>query len=80
MRSGRSNTLRYCAYELPGIPKFHDITIQGGETGGGGGEVYTYNHNAAIFSDPATSYQVSGDGTVLSWKTPPATGTTPSVE
>jgi hypothetical protein len=66
------------ANDIPDLNFHNTITIQGGETGGSGGEVYTYDHNAAIFSDPATSYQVLADGTVLSWKTPPATATTAS--
>jgi hypothetical protein len=66
------------ANDIPGLNFQNTITIQSAGAGVGGSDVYTYNHNAAIFSDPATSYLVQGDGTVLSWKTPPTTGTTAS--
>jgi len=43
---------------------FHNaLTIQGGETGASNNWSYTYNHDAAIFKYPSTSYQVYSDGT-----------------
>jgi hypothetical protein len=66
------------ASDIPDLNFHNTITIQGGEGGGSEGDIYSYNQKAAIFSDPTTSYKVLADGTVLSWKTPPAIGTTAS--
>jgi hypothetical protein len=63
------------ASDIPDLNLHNTISIQGGEGGSGGSAPYTYNHDAAIFSDPATSYKVLGDGIVLAWKTPPAAQT-----
>jgi CMP-N-acetylneuraminic acid synthetase len=66
------------AGDVPDLNFHNTISIQGGENGGSAGEVYTYNHNAAVFSDPTTSYKVLSDGIVLAWKTPPSSGATAS--
>jgi hypothetical protein len=66
------------ANDIPGLNFHNTIVMQGGENGGSGNETWTYNQNASIFSDPSSSYKVLGDGTVIAWKTPPATGTTAS--
>jgi hypothetical protein len=64
--------------DIPNLNFHNTISIQGGEGGASVGDTYTYNHDAAIFSDPTTSYKVLYDGTVISWKTPPSTGTAAS--
>jgi hypothetical protein len=66
------------ASDIPGLNFHNTITIQGGEGGASVGDTYTYNHDAAIFSDPATSYKVLYDGSVISWKTPPSAATATS--
>jgi hypothetical protein len=66
------------ASDVPGLNFHNTVMLQEGEGGGSEGQTYNYNLNAAIFSDPTTSYKVLAGGTVLSWKTPPATGTTAS--
>jgi hypothetical protein len=66
------------ASDIPNLNFHNTISIQGGEGGASVGDTYTYNHDAAIFSDPTTSYKVLYDGTVISWKTPPASTTTAS--
>jgi hypothetical protein len=51
---------------------FHNTyTFAGGEGGGSANVNFTYNQNASIFSDPTTSYLISSDGTVVSWKKAP---------
>jgi hypothetical protein len=67
------------AKDIPGLNFHNTLTIQGGEGGASNSWSSTYNRNAAIFSDPTTSYRVSDDGTVISWKTPPANVTAPSI-
>jgi hypothetical protein len=64
--------------DIPNLNFHNTISIQGGEGGASVGDTYTYKHDAAIFSDPTTSYKVLYDGTVISWKTPPSTGTAAS--
>jgi hypothetical protein len=68
------------ANDIPGLNFHNSIVIQGGggEIGTSANENGTYNQQAAIFSDPTTSYKVLVNGTVLAWKTPPATATTAS--
>jgi hypothetical protein len=66
------------ASDIPDLTFHNTISIQGGENGNSVGEEYTFNHNASIFSDPATSYKVMSDGTVISWKTPAASNATAS--
>jgi hypothetical protein len=66
------------AADIPGLDLHNTYTFQGGEGGGGNSAAYTYNRNAAIFSDPTTNYMVGGDGTVISWKKTPASTTATS--
>jgi hypothetical protein len=66
------------ASDFPDLNLHNTTTIQDGEGGGSSNTVYTYNHSAAIFSDPTTSYKVLGDGIVLAWKTPTTTATATS--
>jgi hypothetical protein len=56
------------AFDIPGLDFHNSLTIQGGEDGGGSSWSVTYNHDAAIFNDPTTSYAIGGNGTVISWK------------
>jgi hypothetical protein len=56
------------AFDISGLDFHNSLTIQGGEDGGGNSWSATYNHDAAIFKDPTTSYAIGGDGTVISWK------------
>jgi hypothetical protein len=67
------------ASEIPDLNFHNTISIQGGDGGVSINESYTYSHNAAIFSDPTTSYKVLDDGTVLAWKKPSGTGTAVAV-
>jgi hypothetical protein len=67
------------AKDIPGLDFHNTLTIQGGDGGASNSLSATYNRNAAIFSDPTTSYRVSDNGTVISWKTPPASVTAASV-
>jgi hypothetical protein len=67
------------ANDIPDLNFHNTIVLQGNENGGSSAnQTWTYNQNASIFSDPSTSYKVLGDGAVIAWKTPPATGTTAS--
>jgi hypothetical protein len=66
------------AKDIPDL-NFHNTWIlQGGEGGRSINGTSSYNHDASIFKDPTTNYIVSGDGTVISWPKPSATGTTTS--
>jgi hypothetical protein len=62
------------AFNIPGLDFHNSLTIQGGEDGGGNSWTVTYNHDAAIFNDPTTNYEIGGDGTVISWKNPAPSG------
>jgi hypothetical protein len=64
------------AADIPGLNFHNTYTFQGGEGGCSVNETFSYNHDAAIFHDPTTSYAVWSDGTVLSWKNPPESATT----
>jgi hypothetical protein len=56
------------AFDVPRLNFHNSLTIQGGEDGAGNSSSVTYNHDAAIFNDPTTSYAIMGNGTVISWK------------
>jgi hypothetical protein len=60
------------AADIPGLDFHNTYTYQGGEGGASANETFTYNHNAAIFQDPTTNYEVVSNGTVISWKATPA--------
>lgn len=64
------------ASEIPDLNFHNSWILQGGEGGGSINGTSSYNHNAAIFKDPATNYIVDGNGTVISWKKPPQTTAT----
>jgi hypothetical protein len=58
------------ASDIPGLDFHNSLTIQGGENGAENSWSVTYNHDAAIFNDPTTNYEIGDDGTVISWKNP----------
>lgn len=60
------------AKDIPGLNFHNTVTFQGGEGGGSGNGTFSYDHDAAIFKDPTTSYRVYSNGTVISWKPPAA--------
>lgn len=60
------------AADIPGLDFHNTYTYQGGENGASANETFTYNHDAAIFQDPTTNYEVVSNGTVISWKGTPA--------
>ncbi len=62
------------AFDIPGLDFHNSLTIDGGEHGGQNNGSVTYNHDAAIFKDPTTSYAIGGNGTVISWKIPAPSG------
>jgi hypothetical protein len=66
------------AADIPGLNFHNTFSYSGGEGGGGGGANYTYNSNAAIFSDPKSNYLVLTTGTVISWAKPQAANSTAS--
>jgi hypothetical protein len=66
------------AKDIPDLNFHNTWTLQGGEGGRSINGTSSYNHDASIFKDPTTNYIVSGNGTVISWPKPPATGTTTS--
>jgi hypothetical protein len=66
------------AKDIPGLNFHNTATFTGSENGSSGGLRSSYNLDAAIFKDPTTSYLVADNGTVISWKKSPATGTTTS--
>ena len=54
------------AFDIPGLDFHNSLTIQGGESGAENSWSVTYNHDAAIFKDPTTNYEIGDDGTVIS--------------
>jgi hypothetical protein len=62
------------AFDIPGLNFHNSLTIDGGEHGGQNNWSVTYNHDAAIFKDPTTSYGIGGNGTVIAWKNPAPSG------
>jgi hypothetical protein len=66
------------AFDVPDLDYHNTLTIEGGEHGGENNWSVTYNHGAAIFKDPTTNYAFGDAGTIITWKNPQATATTPT--
>ncbi|MCK1651593.1 hypothetical protein IVA88_09125 [Bradyrhizobium sp. 149] len=56
------------ADDIPELNFHNTWTLQGAEGGSSINFTSTYNHNASIFKDPATTYFVDGNGSVVVWK------------
>jgi hypothetical protein len=59
------------AKDIPDL-NFHNTLVfdfSGIGVSGGNGSV-SYNHNASIFQDPTTYYNVGGNGDIIAWKKP----------
>lgn len=55
------------ATDIPGLNFQNTVTFSGGAIGSQANGTFSYNHNASIFNDPTTNYQVSSNGVVLAW-------------
>lgn len=56
------------ASDIPELNFHNTWTLQGAEGGSSINFTSSYNHNASIFKDPATTYFVNGNGSVVVWK------------